>query len=277
MHRRDDDPIIFRCNICSQENEVPLARLNREEPSCSRCGSTVRARSIIQVLTTELFGRSLRIDQIGRSGRGLTGIGMSCWDGYAMPLSRRLSYTNTFYHQKPRLDITHIDPAMEGTLDFVISTDVFEHVVPPISSAFHNVRRLLKPNGVFVFSVPFSHPGGEPVPTLEHFPDLRDYEIEARPEGRRLRNTTRSGETQYFDDLVFHGGVGSTLEMRVFTEWSIGQELANAGFDEITICSGSDLRHGVYWADKWSVPFSARMKAVSNDTKAASAEHPEDT
>jgi len=269
---RADGSITFYCNICDKQNESRLDQLTREDPTCITCGSTVRMRSVIQVLTTELFGRSLSISEIQPPRPDLVGIGMSCWDGYALPLAHRIAYKNTFYHQEPRLDITHIDPAMEGTLDFVVSTDVFEHVEPPVSAAFENVKKLLKPDGVFIFSVPFSHPGKKGIHTKEHFPELYNYEIQTTAGGYRLKNTTRSGEVQYFDNLVFHGGPGSTLEMRVFTEWSILNELKNAGFHDITIYSEPDLRHGIYWPNKWSVPFSARVYSKKVAESPATAE-----
>ncbi len=156
---------------------------------------------------------------------------------------------------------------MEGTLDFIGSSGGFEHVEPPVSRAFENARKLLKPGGVFVFSVPFSHPGEGLVPTKEHFPDLNDYSIKKTSTGYQLTNTTRGGDVQYFNDLVFHGGPGSTLEMRVFSESSMLDELTKAGFDDITIYSGSDLHHGIYWPQKWSVPLSAR---VGRKTKSGS-------
>jgi SAM-dependent methyltransferase len=258
MQHTSDAPIVYYCNICDRENHADLHKLTRDDPSCSKCGSSVRLRSIIQILTTELFGSSLRISEIPRSSE-LTGIGISCWEGYASRLARRLRYSNTFYHQEPRLDITRIDPAMKGSLDFVIATEVFEHVEPPISTAFKNTKELLKPDGVFIFSAPFTHPGGEPLPTKEHFPELHDYEIQETNGRFRLKNTTRTGAIQYFDDLVFHGGPGSTLELRLFSEWSIINEMENAGFHDITIYSGSDLRHGIYWPDRWSVPMAARI------------------
>ena len=258
LRHTPDTPIVFHCNVCDRENHAELHQLTRDEPSCSKCGSNVRMRSIVQALTTELFGHSLRISAIPRSPQ-LRGIGLSCWEGYASRLARHLGYRNTYYHQEPRLDITQIDVATDPTLDFVIATDVFEHVAPPVSIAFENVSRLLKPDGVFIFSVPYTDSGGAEQPTLEHFPELHNYEIQ-RADGRfRLKNTTRAGTVEYFDDLVFHGGPGSTLEMRLFSEWSVLRELESAGFHDVTIYSGSDLRHGIHWVNKFSMPMAARM------------------
>jgi len=147
--------LTFQCNICGAACEYPMLDLGRETPSCRNCGSTVRMRSIVHLLSMELFGQSLVLPDFP-TRLDIRGMGLSDWNRYADPLAQRLSYTNTFYHQEPRLDITRIDPALEGSLDFLISTDVFEHIVPPISVAFANVRRLLKPDGVFIFSVPYT-------------------------------------------------------------------------------------------------------------------------
>lgn len=260
VSRVPDAPLRFRCNICDANNVARLKSLTREDPTCLRCGSPVRWRSIIQILTTELFGRSLRISQIAPKRPDLVGLGLSCPDGYAIPLARKLGYTNTFFHQAPRLDITRIDASREGKLDFLIASDVFEHIESPVSRGFENVSRLLKPDGVFIFSVPFTHPGESGIPTTEHFPDLHDYRIEKIGEKHVLRNTSRDGKSTEFDQLVFHGGPGSTLEMRVFSEASIFSELEKAGFQSISVYSGSDLDHGIFWPDKWSVPMAARKQ-----------------
>lgn len=64
MNTNSDNLIKFKCNICSHMNSVPLRSLTREEPTCTSCGSTVRMRSMIQILTAELFGKSMPIDDI---------------------------------------------------------------------------------------------------------------------------------------------------------------------------------------------------------------------
>lgn len=132
---------------------------------------------------------------------------------YAVPSAEKLSYRNTFYHQKPKLDITVIDPALEGIFDFIISSDVFEHIEPPVSRAFENARGLLK-QGVPIFSVPYSKDDG----TKEHFPDLNTNEIKKKENEFILINITKDGVEQKFNNLVFHGGHGSTLKLRIFSE-----------------------------------------------------------
>src|SRR5438105_771303 len=78
-----------------------------------------------------------------------------------------------------------------------------------------NVRRMLKPNGVLVFTVPYSVEQS----TAEHYSDL--YEFGFANTGNRtvLVNRTRSGHIQVFENPVFHNGLtGQALEMREFSE-----------------------------------------------------------
>jgi SAM-dependent methyltransferase len=245
--------LLYRCNICGSRCETKVVELKREEPSCLGCGSTVRMRAIIHVLSTELFGESLAISDFPERP-DIKGVGMSDWIGYAGALEKKLGYKNTYYHKPPKLDITSIDSDLEGTLDFVISSDVFEHVEPPVSRAFENIRKLLKLNGVFIFSVPYNKDEA----TKEHFPDLYDYEIIKTEEAYILKNITRGGVEQTYDNLVFHGGAGVTLEMRCFSEASIREEFRKAGFAHINIYSKPDFEHGVYWSNDCSLPIAAR-------------------
>ena len=48
--------IAFLCNLCNAPNRVAPALLSRETASCAVCGSTVRFRSIVQLLLQELLG-----------------------------------------------------------------------------------------------------------------------------------------------------------------------------------------------------------------------------
>lgn len=247
------ETIKFKCNLCDHINISPLSALNREEPSCSDCGSTVRMRSIILGLSLGLFNKPLALSQYPND-RSIIGLGMSDWDGYAKPLAKKLGYINTYYHQEPRFDITQPSASDFSNYDFVISTDVFEHVAPPISEAFRNVIKILKPGGVFVFSVPYSIENED---TVEHFPNLKQFEIKHDQQGFFLRNMTSHGQVEEFRNLVFHGGGGSTLELRVFSEKSMLRELNKAGFRDVRILGADYLEYGIHWPEKWSLPLIA--------------------
>jgi SAM-dependent methyltransferase len=231
-----------------------MVDLGRESPSCLSCGSTVRLRAIVHLLSMELFGKSIALPEFP-ARPDLRGIGLSDWKRYARPLAGKLNYTNTYYHKPPRLDITVIEPDLEESLDFLIATDVFEHIAPPVSAGFQNVYRLLKPGGVFIFSVPYHNEGDE---TIEHFPELHQYEI-LKQNGRYiLRNLTRDGKEQVFENLVFHGGDGATLEMRFFSKSSLLKEFAKAGFQQVKIYDEPDFDYGIYWHLDTSLPIVAR-------------------
>jgi hypothetical protein len=62
------------------------------------------------------------------------------------------------------------------------------------------------------------------------------------------------------NDLVFHGGPGATLEMRVFSETALIQHLKDAGFANIKFHRTADLVHGVWWPELWAFPMSARKR-----------------
>ena len=249
-------PVPFRCNLCGTPNVVAFGELRRESPSCGRCGSTVRFRSIGHLVARELFGADAALSDLPRRP-DLRGLGLSDAEAYAKPLADRLGYENTFYHQPPRLDITAIDEARAGRYDFVIASDVFEHVLAPVSRAFVNARRLLKPGGVFVLTVPFGTEG----PTREHFPDLHDWRIEGTGDERVLVNRSEDGSEQRYTNLCFHGGDGSTLEMRLFSRDDLLRELRDAGFAHARIAGEAYLPFGIVWPEPWSVPIVARAPA----------------
>jgi hypothetical protein len=71
-------------------------------------------------------------------------------------------------------------------------------------------------------------------------------------------NRRRDGSTEVFDDLCFHGGDGSTLELRVFTEEELKKILRGAGFSEVRIASENIPEFGVEHCHPWSLPIVAR-------------------
>ena len=253
---RPEAPFDFQCNVCGAQNAgVPIAQVsNRECPSCPRCGSSLRMRSIVHLLGRELFGRRLLLPHFPVD-KSIRGLGMSDWDGYARPLAEKFDYVNTFYHAEPRFDITAMPEEMAGRYRFVISTDVFEHIPRfALDRAFANARRLLRDDGFLLFTVPFEKTGE----TREHFPRLHDFRIEEGPRGRVLRNRTAEGVDEAFQDLVFHGGDGSTLEMRVFSEPDLRRRLAAAGFSRVAVGMKNEPRLGIVWPIDHSVPIVAR-------------------
>jgi SAM-dependent methyltransferase len=246
------EKVYFRCNICGGSCAAPMSALEREKSSCRRCGSTVRTRTIVHLLTTELFGRSIALPDLPLR-RDLVGIGLSDRHFYADRLAEKLGYTNTFFHMEPQLDITAVPVQLSARYDFIIASEVFEHVAPPASRAFVNARRLLKPHGVLIFSVPYTL---DPE-TREHYPELYDYRVVESSGQWRLENRTADGRTQIYTDLVFHGGPGSTLEMRLFSRSGLIREFTEAGFAGVRIAEEPQPEFGIVWPEPWSIPMVA--------------------
>ena len=205
----------FTCNVCGALCEPP-AELGRELESCAACGSTVRLRALIALLSREMFGVLMALPEFPVL-KGIRGIGMSDAPGLADRLSEKFDYTNTFFHQAPRFDVTNPDESDRGRYDFILSSEVMEHVPPPVERAFAAMHAMLKPDALLLLTTPYSL-GGR---TAEHFPQLHQYTLADLGGRTVLINRRRDGGIETFENLVFHGGHGSTLEMRCFTEDSL--------------------------------------------------------
>lgn len=245
----------FVCNICGTNNRMPVDEISREAGNCKNCQSTVRMRQIGHIFSKEVLNTKVPFYRLPKN-KNLTGIGMSDWLGYAQVLSEKFNYKNTFYHQDPQLDITSVPESMKGTCDFVISSDVFEHVLAPVQRAFDGAHELLRPGGILILTLPFNLSSE----TIEHFQDLTTFEIKQDEQGYYMINKMKNGETQIRRDLIFHGGPGQTLEMRVFGEKAIISHLEKAGFTDIKIWSKPYYRFGICIPLPWSLPITARAK-----------------
>ena len=242
----------FICDICGNAAEANLEQAAGREIISCQCGSTLRFRAIVAALQERLFGEVRPLRQLPKH-KEIKGVGMSETGVYCHLLAEKFDYLNTFLDRKPILDI--LDPAPEylERSDFVICSDVVEHVQQPIELAFQNLRRLLRPGGTFVFTVPYSL--GEGI--TEHFPDLYSYEITGSGDETCLVNTSRTGEKTTYRDIRFHGGHGSVLEMRLFSLGGVLQLLHQSGFRDIRIHDDHLPRWGIVNLERTSHPITA--------------------
>ena len=77
----DGETIRFRCNVCGNASRAFKRRLTREGPTC-RCGSTVRLRALVHVLSVRLFGNSLALQDFPLRPE-IVGVDMSGAEAYA--------------------------------------------------------------------------------------------------------------------------------------------------------------------------------------------------
>lgn len=144
----------YVCNIC---NSLNLSNINLKKskyaPStyerilCTNCGSTMRYRSLIHVFNLYYPNRDK-----GKQGIGLTD--PPCVSNY---LKKDFNYKNTFFND--RIDGEYIDVlrftdfcSLES-LDFIIASDVFEHV-SNLELALSECYKVLKPSGKIFVTVP---------------------------------------------------------------------------------------------------------------------------
>ncbi len=212
-------------------------------------------RSIVHCLLSGLLGQSCVLEKMPR--KRLIGAGLSDWEGYASRLAKAFDYTNTFYHQQPRFDICAPGPERLGLYDFLISSDVFEHTPAPASRAFDGAFESLRPGGLLVMTVPF----GWQEETIEHYPDLGDFTVVELGGDYALVSRDTDGKFVLYENPIFHGGPGTTLEMREFSLDGLMAELEAAGFTEIMLHADTVPEWGIFSRNRYGVPVTARKPA----------------
>jgi len=141
----------------------------REVPSCEACGSTVRLRALIALLSREIFGIAMALPDFPVM-KSIRGIGMSDPSALATRLAEKFDYTNTFYHQASSFDVTSFDPRDRERYDFIVSSEVMEHVPVPVERSFKTLSQMLRPNALLLMTTPYTLEGK----TAEHFPELHE-------------------------------------------------------------------------------------------------------
>ena len=184
----------FICNICGAHNHIESFET---EPASCACGSNVRLRALIHLLSIELFGQDLVLAEFPKL-KAIRGLGISDQAGYARILADKFDYTNTFYDREPHLDLSEPHPQLYGTYDFILLADVIEHIAPPIERALEEACRLLKPHGFLGITI-FCNPIDQ---MREHFPELNEFKIVPLGKSPVLVNRRRDGTLEIRDDLV---------------------------------------------------------------------------
>jgi hypothetical protein len=254
--------VSFTCNICGASNQVENFAT---EPATCACGSNVRIRALIHLLSMELFNQSLTLSGFPKL-KAIRGLGMSDQPGYARILAEKFDYTNTYYDREPRFDFTAAHPEAYGSYDFILSADVIEHIAPPVERALEEACRLLKPHGILGITV-FCHPSDQ---FREHFPGLRQYRVVPLGDDMVLINRREDGTLEIRSDLIFHGGSGATLEMREYGVTALRQQLVGSGFCDVGFLTENLPAIGVYFDRDVSQALIARKAPFVMEKRAVS-------
>jgi SAM-dependent methyltransferase len=241
--------VVFTCNVCGAPNQVE--HFASEAASCT-CGSNVRIRALIHLLSVELFGRSMSLADFPKL-RSIRGLGISDKPCYGERLAEKFDYVNTFMDRDPRFDICAEHPELAGAYDFVLAADVLEHVAPPVETAMRGIAALLKPHGFLAATVPCAPDG----PSRERFPDLHEYRVVPLGDSAVLVNRRKDGTLEVAGDLVFHGDFGDTLEMRQFSAPELKARLLGAGFERVRYFSENIPDLGILFDRDVSQPLVA--------------------
>ena len=208
------------CIACGSAPEISVS--GREDVVCSRCGVTWRIGACLYALHEGLgVGGAF-----GKMEPDLSRVGIGVSDDWRLAslLASRFAYTNTFLHRFPYLDISDPPEILRDSLEFVICSDVLEHVMGDVQVAMRGLLSILRPGGFIVTSIPIAGPDH-----VEYFPGCRSY-VEL---GSSVEWTDNLGIVRRNDAPIYHGGQGQTLTFRQFTEDSFAKALEQAGFANI--------------------------------------------
>lgn len=168
LHRMGQYP--GYCNICGQITFFDTHEANfREHTPCRKCQSVNRYRQMMAVLLHLALGRGAgRFSSLRDLPRSLTVWNAEATRALHLHLKAHLggNYVSSEYIDPELPSGTEVDGVLhvdmqkthfrDESLDFILSSDVVEHV-PFYRDALRETWRILKFGGAHVFTIPFYH------------------------------------------------------------------------------------------------------------------------
>lgn len=213
------------CALCGTKNTPGIPE--REGMKCRNCGATWRVRATALAVVQNLTGRTEPLASV-LPNMSFRGIGIS--DHYVLAgfLSSKFDYTNSFLHRFPQVDICDPPQGLVGSLNFVICSDVLEHVPPPADAALRGLRSILQDAGGFtVITVPVN--GREE--TDEFYPEITSWE---ELDNGTVKWVDKQGAKRIDLSPEYHGGEGRTIAFRTWSETDLVARLRGAGFSDVS-------------------------------------------
>ena len=132
---------------------------------------------------------------------------MSDHPGFFAHFAAKFDVSNSYHHKFPFCDLFSVPDEAIGQFEFVVCSDVLEHVAGSPLAAVEGLWKLLKPGGFAVITVPV----GGSRETLEYYPGLSEFEIH---EGPLVRWKDHEGIERVDPNPEMHGGDGLVLAFR---------------------------------------------------------------
>jgi hypothetical protein len=233
----------FTCNICGTHNtDVAEGAWHREMTGCSGCRSNPRFRGVILALQQYLYGETETAFKDVQVRKHIKLLGVSDDKICADLFQNKFSYTNTYYHKEPYLDLCSTASCIQYLkLDAIICSDVIEHTSSPPYDILSNMYMMLRVGGFVVLSAPTFHMSS----TIEWYPAASSLQT-VQENGKYCVNWTNIRGVNYVDTSPsFHGGPGDTLEMRLISHQDLLSIAERVGFQASIL--DFDPLHGYYW------------------------------
>jgi SAM-dependent methyltransferase len=166
----------FSCNICGarstllydfpnvKNRQEHMIGLLRETLQCRKCGSTMRNRCLADA-ALKVFDHALSIKELAANEKlDLRILDTDSFSVMAQLLSHHKNYVRTsFIPDQPfgkeleenryNVNLENITFA-DNSFDMILTSDVAEHI-RDINAAHQEIYRVLKPGGVYIFTVPY--------------------------------------------------------------------------------------------------------------------------
>jgi SAM-dependent methyltransferase len=188
-----------RCNVCGWTGRFLRLDRGREGTVCTNCGSTSRNRAVSFVLARVLdesqavfrWQYRLQTRMLESSARGALAMYFRMkFDYYGTEFDPGKIAAGTHPREYADFQKLHYD---QDTFDFVVASDVFEHIRRD-ADAMREVERVLKPGGYLILTVPYDH-----------------------ERSQTLRRVDTSGPIDvHLLPPQYHGGGGHTLAYREY-------------------------------------------------------------
>ncbi len=236
------------CPICGQASPRQEEGIHRELNPCSSCGSNTRFRatilSFLSAFSDQEHPHNLSQTSADKS---LRGIGISDSPVYADLLTDKYSYTNTFFHCEPFLDIENRFSFLEyKPINFIVCNDILEHTQRPPAEVIPILYEALEPGGILILCAPTYRLSNH----IEKYPSFVDYKVEKTPRGFQVIVNTKMGVPFVDHNPCFHGGPGRVLEIRLISEENLWLNLQLAGFEVRQLDASLLKKYGSWWPER---------------------------